>query len=71
MNYPTKEEIEQADYVQLARWYRFLPSPGANYTGKDNFEIKLMEELDLLDGIIDKINRNGGLTPELSRVIGW
>lgn len=28
MNYPTMQEVEAADKVQLAKWHRFLPSPG-------------------------------------------
>jgi len=28
MNYPTLQQVENADRVQLGKWYRYLRSPG-------------------------------------------
>lgn len=53
--YPTIEEVEQADRVQLARWYRFLPSPGwaaANSGDREAFERELAYEKPIMDRIV-------------------
>lgn len=59
MKYPTMEEVERADRLQLARWYRFLPSP----QGRGRIKI--------IDRICERFEELGGMTPEISKAIGW
>jgi len=56
--FPTIEEVERADKVQLARWYRFLPS------GETALEQKIMKR------IAERFEKLGGMTAELSKKIG-
>jgi hypothetical protein len=56
--WPTLEEVEAADATQLARWYRFLPSPAG------------VEEGRRMTRIIARFIAAGGMTPELSKAIG-
>jgi len=58
MNYPTKELIESASHVQLAIWYRFLPSP-------------IRAEVALLNLIMSRFESLGGWNPGLSKRVGW
>lgn len=71
MKYPTIDEIKKADRVELARWYRFLGSPGIKYAGKPEFKEKMKEEAEKMDLIIKRFNEIGGFTPEISKQIGW
>lgn len=71
MTYPTMTQVEEADYIQLAKWYRFLPSPGHASCSRETFVVDLEEEKKILDRIIDRFNEMGGMTPELSKLIGW
>ena len=73
MSYPNEEQIERADHAQLAYWVRFLPSPGSRATGMDpaSFQLILLEEKEILDRIIARFNEMGGMTPEISKEIGW
>lgn len=59
MKYPTKEEIEKANHLQICRWYRFLPIS------------ETTEENELTNYIINKFYEGGGMTPEISKEIGW
>lgn len=59
MLYPTLAEVEQASIVQLARWFRFLPLA-------DN-----EQELKISNTVVDKFYEKGGMTPEISKHIGW
>ncbi|GAG56035.1 unnamed protein product [marine sediment metagenome] len=56
---PTLEEVEGASRKQICRWYRFLPSP------------KTDEEVEVINRIVERFNKYGGFTPELSKDIGW
>jgi hypothetical protein len=72
--YPsTMGEIENADRHQLARWYRFLPSPGLGAIGKNMEEYKMIadEEKDKLAHIIERFEFLGGWDSRLSKEIGW
>lgn len=66
--YPTLEEVETADQLQLAQWYRFLKSPGSSAIGQDNFEDVLEQEVKTMNRIRERFE---GFTPELSKSIGW
>ena len=57
--YPTEADVEGADKEQLARWYRFLPSPQGEAAIK------------VLNKILDRFKEMGGWDPELSKRIGW
>jgi hypothetical protein len=57
--YPSMKDVEDADKEQLARWYRFLPSP----EGKSGIEV--------LNKILARFTELGGWNAELSKAIGW
>ena len=64
MTYPTKEEVENASKEQLARWYRFLPSPGEN-----NIE-NIDSEEEILNSILHRFSKLGGWNSYLSKKVG-
>lgn len=67
MAYPTMKEVEAADRVQLARWYRFLSSPGlsaASHT-RGIFQKRLQTETEIMKHIIARFKEMGGMTPEI------
>jgi len=59
MNFPSLSEVDQADRVQICRWYRFLPSGMTE------------EEQKIQDRIYERFRELGGFTPEISKLIGW
>ncbi len=69
--YPTLAEVLKATHFQLAKWYRFLPSPGTAAIGTEMpiFEACLKEEASVLTVIIQKFGDLGGFTPELSKAL--
>lgn len=69
--YPTLEQVEQASHIQLARWHRFLPSPGSRAIGQDNFQEVFAQQAAILDRIEERFKELGGMTPEISKGIGW
>ena len=69
MNYPTLTEIETADRIQIARWYRFLPSPGANHLSHKHFLDQCHREASLMDRINERFEELGGMTHEISKII--
>lgn len=71
LTYPTRAEVESADHADLARWYRFLPSPGHSAIGTHDFERVMQEEKALLDLIMERLNKCGGITPAISKEISW
>lgn len=71
MKYPTLEEVETADIVQLCRWYRFLKSPGESAVGDKDYTKFLKEELKIMNNIILRQTKLGGMTSEISKQIGW
>lgn len=71
MDYPTADEVENADRVQLARWSRYLSSPGSAAIGTPEFNERLEEESNILNRILERFDEQGGMTPELSKEIGW
>jgi hypothetical protein len=56
---PTLDQVESATREQLARWYRFLPSGGTPAQQK------------ALDRIVERFEELGGMTPQLSKKIGF
>lgn len=73
MNYPTIGEVNLAGRLPLARWSRFLPSPGSCAIGgsRPTFDKKLKEEKEILDLILKRFDELGGMTPSISKQIGW
>jgi len=58
-DFPTMAEVDKASRDELAKWYRFLPSGG---TG---------EQQRVQDRIAERFKELGGMTPELSKKIGF
>jgi hypothetical protein len=56
-DFPTLEQVEKANKEQLAKWYRFLLGITA-------------EQRETLRRVAKRLNRLGGMTPELSKKIG-
>ena len=71
MNYPTMEQIENADRITICRWYRYLPSPGLEAIGEDQEKfLKICNrESALMDKINERFEEMGGMTPEISKLI--
>lgn len=71
--YPDLDEINEASREQLARWMRFLPSPGTFAVGFDRseFDRAMRWEVARLDRIVERFNEAGGWSPELSKKVGW
>lgn len=69
MTYPTLAEVEQADRVQLAQWYRYLPSPGSQVVGKPGLHDLHVAESEVLARICARFGELGGFTPQISKAI--
>jgi len=65
------ELVERASRVQLAQWSRHLPYPGSSAIGSDHFEEALERESKVLRRILERFEAMGGMTPEISKLIGW
>ena len=59
MKYPTLLEVQSADRKQICKWYRFLGLT----TDK--------EKQVIMTQIINQFNIMGGMTPEISKELGW
>ena len=57
--YPSKEDVLIADRMQICRWNRFLPVASNSY------------ELEIIKLVYDRFIYMGGMTPEISKHIGW
>lgn len=71
MKYPTIEQVKSADVIQLCKWTRFLPSPGANDIGEEEFKEAIKREAEVMDRILERQKELGGWTPYVSKLIGW
>jgi hypothetical protein len=58
-DFPTMEQVEHATKEQLARWFRFLPSGDTE------------EQQHIQDRIGERFKELGGMTPDLSKKIGF
>ena len=70
-SFPTMEDVEAADRIQLAKWYRFLPSPGMSAVGQDDFVEISENQRKIMSRIIERFQEMGGFTPEISKKVGW
>lgn len=59
MKYPPISEVYGASHIQIATWFRFLPSP------------ETPDEIKINDLIIFRLKEFGGITPSISKAIGW
>lgn len=59
MTYPTLTEVEAADRLQICKWMRFLEASGDP------------EEQKIIIRLIERYEELGGITPEISKQIGW
>ena len=71
MVYPTMEEVEAADRVQLGKWFRFLPSAGGQHVSNKNFAEEFRKEKAIMERIITRFDEEGGWDTWLSKLIGW
>ena len=71
MNYPTIEEVEKADHIQLAKWYRFLESPGMSAAGTAEFDEVMAAESVIMNRLVDRFKEMGGMNSGISKAIGW
>jgi hypothetical protein len=58
-DFPTMDQVEKASRERLAKWYRFLPSG------------QTKEQQQIMDRIAERFKQPGGMTPELSKKIGF
>jgi hypothetical protein len=58
-DFPTMEQVNEADHEQLARWFRFLPSGDTR------------EQQKIQDRIAERFKGLGGMNPALSKKIGF
>ena len=65
------EDVESADRVQLAKWFRFLPSAGSEHVGSKNFSELFKHERLIMQRIIERFDEEGGMDSMLSKRIGW
>ena len=59
MIYPSLEKVEEANHIQICKWHRFLKSPTN------------AEETKILKRIAQRLKDFGGITPKISKLIGW
>jgi len=71
--YPTIDEVNSADRLQLGRWVRFVPSPGLGVVGKNMKEYRIVADAEkiVLDRILARFDELGGWDSLLSKEIGW
>ncbi len=59
MRTPTIKEIDEASRIQICRWHRFLPLANNE------------EELKITNHVYKRFIELGGMTPSISKAIGW
>lgn len=58
MRFPTVDEVNAANTLQLAKWWRFL-------------ECTEEHHIDIINLVADRFKEAGGWTPALSKQVGW
>lgn len=81
MQYPTIEEVEAAEIMQLCKWQRFLPSPGSiaihnsqrRSSPLDAARVQkaIDDEVKIINRINARVKELGGFTAAISKAIGW
>ena len=59
MKMPTIEEVEKASRLKICTWFRFVRSPITD------------AEVDIVNRIVERFDELGGMTPAISKRIGW
>lgn len=59
MEYPTEKEVDKANHLQVCEWYRFLKTPEND------------SQKNILKFICERYKSFGGMTPKISKQIGW
>jgi hypothetical protein len=68
------QQVEHASLHQLLTWWRFNPGPGMWAIGHEDhavFEKALKEEAKIIERIGERIKELGGITPGVSKAVGW
>lgn len=78
MEYPTMQAVETAELEQLCVWRRFLPPVGKNCfrenespPSPEDFQKSMKNESAVMRRILERITTLGGMTPKISKKIGW
>ncbi len=71
MKYPTMEQVQKAERVQLCRWYRWLPPCGHEAIGEPDFETVMRAQAKIISRIYTRFKELGGMTPKISKEVGW
>ncbi len=73
MDYPSLADVELADHMTLARWHRFLQSPGLSAIDRSQsaYEEARRVETAVMNRIQERFTSMGGMTPEISKAIRW
>jgi hypothetical protein len=70
LKYPNTQQVEHANLHQLVYWWRYLPGPGLEAVGQDNFNKLLEVEAKIMERIGERIKELGGITPSVSKAVG-
>lgn len=69
MNYPTLEQVNEADAVSVCRWFRYLPSPGTSAIGTPEMEKVRQAEAIIMDRLVERFHKESPMTPTISKLI--
>jgi hypothetical protein len=73
MEYPTLEQVDAANALQLAQWFRFLPTPGVNAVKTtqpiDKVNAAIAHEGEIMDRIIRRLAEPEVMTMEVCNTI--
>lgn len=67
MNYPTIDQIKNADRLTICRWWRFLPLDWGLKATNDNLD----EALKLQEALSNRFKEVGGFNTSISKQVGW
>lgn len=73
-SYPSAQQVERANLHQLVSWWRYLQSPGTWAIDQDDravFQKAMEEEAAIMERIGERIKELGGITPSVSKAVGW
>ena len=76
ISYPSAEEVDKADLIMLAFWYHHLPLPSPSTYAKNirnskTYDKTVSHEVLLVERIRKRLEKLGGTSLEISKVIGW
>ena len=59
IDYPTVSEVAAASHLEVCRWWRFLRSPEND------------DQVAVMNAIAERFKAGGGMTPAISKRLGW